>query len=135
MMSVIVTEDDLAQAVSTLEKKQKEQGIIVVAEFNELLQSVRPSAILKNIFTEITSSGELKDNLVNTSAGVAAGIFAKRLVAGKNAGIVRQVVGNGIQFGVTNIIARNPETIKTIGTTLFFFVKHLLKKSTNARII
>jgi hypothetical protein len=134
-MNAIVTEDDLAQAVLTIEKKQKEQGIIVVAEFNELLQSVRPSAILKNILTEITSSGELKDNLVNTSAGVAAGIVAKRLVAGKNAGIVRQVVSNGIQFGVTNIIARNPETIKTIGTTLFLFAKQLLKKRTNTRII
>lgn len=135
MSALLLTEEDLAQALLNAEQKQQEQGKLLVAEFHEVLQSMRPSALLKTMLTEITSSGELKDNLVNTSAGVAAGIVAKRLVSGKNAGIVRQVIGNGIQFGVTNIIARNPETFKTIGTTLFLFAKQLLKKRTNTGII
>lgn len=127
-MSVILTEADLADAIELAEQKHKKDGVLLVEEFNQALLSVKPVNVLKNIFTEITTSGELKDNLVNTSAGVAAGYAAKMLVAGKSAGFVRNIAGNALQFGISNVVSRNPETIKLIGNTLLLFGKQFFRK-------
>ncbi|QNA43329.1 hypothetical protein [Lacibacter sediminis] len=127
-MSVILTEADLADAIELAEQKHKKDGVLLVEEFNQALLSLKPVNVLKNIFTEITTSGELKDNLVNTSAGVAAGYAAKMLVAGKSAGLVRNIAGNALQFGISNVVSRNPETIKLIGNTLLLFGKQLFRK-------
>ncbi|MEJ8844760.1 hypothetical protein WG954_20365 [Lacibacter sp. H375] len=127
-MSIIITEADLIDAIEKAEQKRKKDAAIVVEEFNEALLSLKPVNVLKNIFTEITSSGELKDNLVNTSAGMAAGYAAKMLVAGKSPGLVRKIAGNAVLFGISNVVSRNPETIKLIGNTILLFGKQLLKK-------
>ncbi len=127
-MSTIITEADLLEAIEKAELKHKQDGIVLVEEFNQALNSLKPANVLKNIFTEITSPGELKDNLVNTSAGMAAGYAAKVLVAGKSPGLVRKLVSNGLQVGITNAVSRNPETVKFIGNTLLFFGKQLFKK-------
>jgi hypothetical protein len=127
-MSSILTEADLSIAIELAEQKHRKDGLLLVEEFNLALRNLQPANVLKNIFTEITSPGELKDNLVNTSAGMAAGYAAKLLVAGKSPGLVRKIVSNGISFGITNVISRNPETVKLIGNTLLLFGKQLFKK-------
>ena len=127
-MNAILTEADLAHAIELAEQKHRKDGLLLVEEFNLALRNLQPANVLKNIFTEITSPGELKDNLVNTSAGMAAGYAAKLLVAGKSPGLVRKIVSNGISFGITNAISRNPETVKLIGNTLLLFGKQLFKK-------
>ncbi len=127
-MSAIITEADLIDAIEKAELKHKQDGILLVEEFNQALNSLKPANILKNIFTEITSPGELKDNLVNTSAGMAAGYAAKKLVEGRSPGIVRKIVSNSLQVGISNVVSRNPETVKFIGNTLLLFGKQLFKK-------
>ncbi|HLP38798.1 hypothetical protein [Lacibacter sp.] len=127
-MSSIVTEADLAEAIELAEQKHQKDGVLLVEEFNQALLSLKPVNVLKNIFTDITSSGELKDNLVNTSAGMAAGYAAKLLVAGKSPGFVRKIAGNAVLFGISNVMSRNPETIKLIGNTLLLFGKQLFRK-------
>ncbi len=128
-MSAILTEADLAIAIELAEQKHKKDGVLLVEEFNQALLSLKPVNVLKNIFTDITTSGELKDNLVNTSAGMAAGYAAKMLVAGKSPGIVRKIAGNEVLFGISNVVSRNPETIKLIGNTLLLFGKQLFRKN------
>ena len=127
-MNAILTEADLAHAIELAEQKHRKDGLLLVEEFNLALRNLQPANVLKNIFTEITSPGELKDNLVSTSAGMAAGYAAKMLVAGKSPGLVRKIVSNGLLFGVSNVVSRNPETIKLIGNTLLLFGKQLFKK-------
>ncbi len=127
-MSPILTEADLAHAIEQAEQKHKKDGVLLVEEFNQVLRNLQPADVLKNIFTEITSSGELKDNIVNTSAGMAAGYAAKMLVAGKSPGLVRKIVSNSLQFGISNVVSGNPETVKLIGNTLLLFGKQLFKK-------
>lgn len=127
-MTSIITEADLAIAIGLAEQKHKNDGVLLVAEFNQALQNLKPVNMLKNIVTEFTSPGELKDNLVNTSAGMAAGYAAKLIVAGKSPGLVRKTVSNAVSFGISNVISRNPETVKLIGNTLLLFGKQLFKK-------
>ncbi len=134
-MSAIVTEADLAIAIELAEQKHKRDAVLLVEEFNQAFLNLKPVNVLKNIFTEITSSGELKDNLVNTSAGMAAGYAAKMLVAGKSPGIVRKIAGNAVLFGISNVISRNPETIKLISNTLLLFGKQLFKKKQDPDLV
>ncbi len=134
-MSVIITEADLIEAIEKAELKHKQDGVLLVEEFNEALSNLKPANVLKNIFTEITSPGELKDNIVNTSTGMAAGYAAKMLVAGKSPGLVRKIVSNGLQIGISNAISRNPETVKFIGNTLLLFGKQLFKKKQRPEMV
>ena len=124
----IENETDLELAIAEMESRHRHEGRVIINEFNLALEQVKPANIVKNILTEVTSSGELKDNLVNTSVGMGAGYIAKTLFAGKKAGPIRKLVGNGLMFGISNLISNNPDKVRLVGNTMLSIGKHLFKK-------
>lgn len=124
----IINEEDLETAIVALESKRRHEGRLVVDEFNLALEGIKPANLLKTIFTEVTSSPELKENLINTSVGMATGYATKLLVAGKSAGPIRKLIGSGLMFGVSNFISNNPDKVRLVGNTLLSIGKHLFTK-------
>ena len=124
----IVNESDLEQAIAEMESKHRHEGRVIIDEFNQAIDRVQPANIIKNVLKEVTASGEIKDNLVNTSVGMATGYFAKMLFAGKTAGPIRKLIGSGLMFGISNIISNNPDKVRLVGNTMISIGKHLFKK-------
>jgi hypothetical protein len=124
----IINETDLETAIAAMESKQRDEGRLLKDEFNQAFERIQPKNILKNILTEATSSPELKDNLINTTVGMATGYATKLLVSGGSAGPIRKLIGSGLMFGVSNLISNNPEKVKLVGNTLISIGKHLFTK-------
>lgn len=124
----IKNEADLEAAIAAMESKHRHEGRLLIDEFNQAFERIQPKNILKNIFTEATSSPELKENLINTSVGMATGYATKLLVNGKSAGPIRKLIGSGLMFGVSNLISNNPEKVKLAGNFLLSLGKHLFTK-------
>ncbi len=117
---------DLETAIKRLERKKLllEEGI--KEDFHTVLQSMKPTNILKSTIHEVQQSPELKHNLFKVALGLGAGYFSRKLVVGKSAGIVKKALGAALQYGITNFVAKKDNNEEEDG--LHTKKKNLLKK-------
>jgi hypothetical protein len=47
---------------------------------------------------------------------------------GRSGGPVRKILGTALMFGIKNLIAQNPETVKKWGGLFFTIVRNLLRE-------
>jgi len=99
-----VTELDMA--IKRLERKKLLLEENLKDDFHTLLQSLKPTNILKNTIHEVQESPELKHNLFKVALGLGAGYFSRKLVVGKSAGIVKRALGAALQYGITSFVAK-----------------------------
>lgn len=97
---------ELDTAIKRLERKKIliEEGL--KEDFHTLLESMKPSNILRSTIHEVQESTELKHNLFKVALGLGAGYFSRKLVVGKSAGIVKKALGAALQYGITNFVAK-----------------------------
>lgn len=118
-MKTIQSRTDLQATILLLEKRQEMEGTVLREHFRATYQSMRPVNLLKSAFKDVTESAELKEDLVSAGAGLLAGHLSKRVydvVQGNDNG---SITGTAIQFGVTNLVARNPEVVLAAGRGVF----------------
>ena len=99
------------------------RGKTVVEKGISAGESMKPINLIKSTFKDVAQSEDIKDNLINTGVGLAAGYVSKALFEGVTHSPLRKLLGTALMFGVTNIITRNPETVKAVSNGIFVFVK------------
>ena len=109
----------LREAILVLEKRQAAEGKTLKDHFLQAYESMKPINLIKNTFKEVTESNELKDNIINTSVGLATGYVSKKLFIGSSHNPVKKLFGSLLMYGITNVVSKNTETIKAIGKGLF----------------
>jgi hypothetical protein len=127
-MQNIVTETDLRVAILQLEIKQAEEGKVLKEQFLATYESIKPINLIRSIFTEAAESKDLQDNLVNTTIGLSAGYLSKVLFQGISGSPIKKFLGTALMFGIKNLVAQNPEAVKTWGRIFFKIVKNLLRE-------
>jgi len=60
--------------------------------------------------------------------GLISGYVSKKIAVGASHSLFRKIIGSVLQFGVTNLVAQNPEVLKTAGN---FIIQQLFHKSEN----
>jgi hypothetical protein len=129
-MQKIKNVTDLEIAIRQLEFKQAAEWPILKNQFQNTFESLKPLNVLKNTFKEFTSLPDMKDSIIGTSAGLTAGFLSKALVSGVSHNPIVRLLGTVLQLGVTNVVSRNPEAIKSIAG----FVGNFLKKKEERKI-
>lgn len=94
-------------------------------QFNVVYESVKPLNLVKNLIHEVTSSPEIKNDLVSNAIGLGTGFLSKTLLVGFSPNPIKKVIGTIFEFAVANITAKHSDRIKLIGGNL---LKHFLKK-------
>jgi hypothetical protein len=122
-MEKINSEITLRNAILQLENKQAEEGKILKEQFLVAYESIKPINLIKSTFHEVSESTDLKTNLVNTSVGLAAGYLSKALFEGVTNSPLRKLLGTALMFGITNVVAKNPEVVKTLGNGVIAIVR------------
>jgi hypothetical protein len=97
---------ELDTAIKRLERKKLLLEENLKDDFHTLLQSLKPTNILKNTIHEVQESPELKHNLLKVVLGLGAGYFSRKLIVGKSAGIVKKALGAALQYGITSFVAK-----------------------------
>lgn len=125
-----MTLEDLKNRISFLETKRDDEEANLEILFQETYESLKPINLIKSVISEATSSDVIKSSLITTGVGLVAGFFSKKAVEGGSHNPLKKLFGNVVMFGITNLIAKHPETIKSIGNTIMNVVGSI-KNSTN----
>jgi hypothetical protein len=127
-MENITTAVELKLAIRLLEEEQALKGELLKKQFFITYESLKPVSLLKSTLKDVASSPWLIENIIGTTLGITTGYFSKKLVVGASGNIVRKLLGSVLQFGITNIIAQNRESISSFGQSVF---KRIFRKDRN----
>ncbi len=114
-MEKLTIHEGLRERIRELERKRFEEGKLMKEQFQLAYESVKPINLIKNTFKEVAASQDLRDNLLNTSVGLAAGYASKTLFEDASRSPFKKLLGTVLLFGVTNVVARHPKAIKSVG--------------------
>jgi hypothetical protein len=118
-MKKITSAIELKETILLLEIKQMHQAVLLKQEFKNTYESLKPVNIIKHKFNELLTSAESQENLLDTVIGVAAGYLSKKIIVGATHNPIKQLLGMLLQMGVTNIVSKNADGVKsTFGNLL-----------------
>ena len=124
-MQKITSIADLKNAIQLTEVEQTLKGKELKEQFYLTWQSFKPVNLITSTLNDIAKSPYLVDNIVGTAIGLASGYFSKRLFIGASGNKIRKLIGLVLQFGITNVVAQNSDSLKSMGRSVFqhFFQK------------
>ena len=127
-MKKITSIVELRESILLLEIKQANEGRLLKEQFKTTYESLRPVNLIKNKFNELTTSPDFKGKLLNATLSLAAGYLSRKVVVGATHNPLKQLLGTLLQMGVTGIVSKNADGIKSTAMDL---ISHFLnKKST-----
>ena len=110
---------ELKQAIAILEEEEKIKKAMVVDQFHEIYNSLKPANLIRNAYHKITDSpGMIAKRIISTSVGVGAGLLSKRILIGKTTNIFKRVFGSILELVVASAVAKNADGIQQKGTDL-----------------
>jgi hypothetical protein len=130
-MEKITSEASLKAAILQLELKQAEERKVLKEQYLLAYESMKPINLIKTTFKEVTASPELKDEILNTSIGLATGYLSKMLFQGASHSPVRKLFGTVLMFGITNAVTKHPEVVKSVGKGVVNFLVGISTKARN----
>jgi hypothetical protein len=117
----------LQQSIDMLVIVQSNDRILLKEQFEIFYAGFNPANLIKNTFKELTSSNDFKEDILDTTIGLATGYLSKKVVLGNTHNPFKQLLGVILQMAVTNLVTNNSETIKLT-------LKGLIDKFTNKKI-
>jgi len=123
---------DLREAILQLESRRDEQQKILKAQLHLVYESIKPLNFIKSTFKEAAASEDLKDDILNTTLGLATGYVSKILFVGVSHSPLRKLLGTVLMFGVTNVVTKHPEAIKSLGKGVFKIIQGKMIKATES---
>jgi hypothetical protein len=128
-MQNITCAADLKNAIQSLEAEKAMSEQQLKNQFNQIKENFKPVNLIRNTINELTTEPTLIDKLISTTMGLAGGYLSKKKVVGTSHKLIRKIFGSLMEFGVTTLVAQNPETIKSI---THFVVNMFRKKEINS---
>lgn len=124
-MQNITSSAGLKNAIQILEAEQVINGQLLKEQFQLTYENFKPVNLLLGGLKDIASSPNLINNLLGTSMGLASGYLSRKIFIGASGNLIRKLIGSVLQVGVTSVVARHPEAVKSIGQLIF---DNLLRK-------
>ena len=112
-MEKITNITELNAAILLLENKQYEEELLLKEQFKITYESLKPLNFIRSTFKELVTAPDFKEDLFNTSISLAVGYFSKKLAVGSTNNPFKQILGSFLQMGVTSIVSKNSDNIRT----------------------
>jgi len=127
-MQKITKAEALKKSISALERRQMEEGILLKDQFRVTFDSLKPVNILRKMIGDIAAPSDLKDNLIQTVTGLISGYVSRKVLVRSSKNPILRLAGILVQYGVTNFVSRNSDTIKALG---LYYVNKLANRTRN----
>jgi hypothetical protein len=118
-MQTISNSDALKESIMILEAEQSLKGQALKQQFLLTYESLKPINLIRGAIHEFTESPSGIDNIFGTGVGLLTGFLSKKVFVGTSLNLFRKLIGSFLQFGVANLVANHPDTIKTFGQFIF----------------
>jgi hypothetical protein len=96
----------LRQTILLLEQKQAEELQSLHQHYLVVYESVKPLNLMKSALKKMTSSPDLRHNILNTVIGLSTGYISKKLLLGSTHNPIKRIAGTVLQFVITNLVAK-----------------------------
>lgn len=110
---------ELDEAIIELTKQKAVQKNLLIQQYNQTTESLRPGNLIKHAFSDIAHSQEARSGIIKTVAGLGIGLLTKNLLWGRSGSVVKRWLGNAIKFGVAKTAVSNSDKIKAYGTAIY----------------
>lgn len=117
-MQKITSIAELKNAIQELEYQQVNEWPALKEQFLETYENIKPINLIKNALSDLTTGPDLKGDLINTTLSLAAGFISKKIAVGSTHNPLKQLLGTLLQMGVTSIVSKNAEGIKSTTMTI-----------------
>lgn len=114
-MKNINSTHELSEAINTLSEQQRAQGLLLKDQFLTTVRYFKPENLIKETLDGVVNSPELIKNIISTSLGITTGFITKKVIIGTSGNLLRKLIANIIQIGVTTTIATHPDEVKAAG--------------------
>jgi len=114
-MKKITSTAELKKAILLLEEKQTVQGRLLKGQFHAACENLKPGNIARYLFSRFSSSTDFKIGITAAAVSLTAFYFAKRAISRASRNPLKILLGSLIKSGVSNVISKHPDEIKTIG--------------------
>ena len=112
-MPIEYTSESLKEAIKALEIKQVENEKQLRLQLLNVYENLKPIKINKNIARDVANTDSLKNDVTNTLASLVSGFISKKIIVGKSENPFLNLIGVGIQLGMTTLVSKNYDIIKS----------------------
>lgn len=105
---------NLKSAIEILEKKQAESRLLLQEQFKVTYEGIDPFNFLKNTFTGITASPEVRINLFSMILPLITGFITKKAFGATRRQTIVAQAGILLIDGLNRYVTQNPEMINTL---------------------
>ena len=119
------TKKELDEAIIELEKKKAIQYNLLIEQYHQTAEGLRPGNLIRGAFSSIVHSPGAKSGILKTVSGIAFGLLTKKLFMGKSNGLFQKLVGNALKIGVAKTAISNTDKIRAYGSAIY---NNLFKK-------
>jgi len=124
-MQAITTVDGLKNAIQQLEEEQAYKLQILKEQFFITYESFKPVNLFFSTMKNISSSPHIVNTIVGSVMSLAVGYLFNKKEVSLPYNFFKKILGTFVQFGVTNVVAKHSDTIKSLGLS---FIQHLFRK-------
>lgn len=110
--------ETLNETIIFLQSKRAYELELLKEQFHHTYESLMPINVIKNTFQKVTSSPEIKNNILDGVIGLATGWLSKKVLVGSSHNPVRKLFGILIQFAIAGIVSKHTDTIKSTGANI-----------------
>lgn len=122
-MQAINSSIELKTVILQLESQRAEDERAMKADFLLAYESVKPINLIKSTFREVVESEEISNNIISAAAGLTAGYITKALFVGVSHSPLKRLFGTLLMYGVTNLVAKHPETVRSVGGEILNLIR------------
>jgi len=124
-MQSITSIAELKNAIQSLKIEQADKERLLKEQFYRTVESFKPANLIANTLNDIEKSPFLIENILGAGLGLVSGFYSNKLIFNPGGNKFKKLLGIVLQFGVTNLVARNQGTIRSFGQVIF---KHLTRR-------
>jgi hypothetical protein len=96
----------LKTRILELEQVQHQQMAELKMAAGNIVDSLSPSNMVKNVLKDIVVSPGLRSTAINTAIGIGAGFLGRKLYVGNSKNIFKKVAGSAMQFVIANFVRK-----------------------------
>jgi hypothetical protein len=96
----------LDQTILSLKIKQAAELDSLKDQFHAVYESIKPLNLIKNTFSDLTTTPGLKSNILSNVIGLSTGYLSRKLILGSTHNPIKKILGSLLQFVVTNIVSK-----------------------------
>jgi len=112
----------LEEAIRLLEIEHAKKGELLKEQFHLTYGSLKPASLLKSTINEINLSEEMMSEIVKSTLNFATRYLCEKIVVGNSTNIYRNIFATIIKISAANIVAQNPDAIKSVSQFILQYV-------------